>query len=104
MTSREIKDLTPAMQVLWNKFHDRCRRDESLRRQGLVPIIMCTKLDKDEVNRRNGGKTRLLTGEAFTIFLTQWGVPTYDDENWREVIKNAEAVGLKHEKGEFHGC
>lgn len=51
MASREIKDLSPAMQVLYNKFADRCRRDVNLLRAGVTVLLTCTYRDNDEQNR-----------------------------------------------------
>lgn len=42
MASREIKHLSPAMQVLYNKFNDRCRRDEWFQRNGVTVLLICT--------------------------------------------------------------
>jgi len=51
MASREIKDLSPAMQVLYNKFVDRCRRDLWLLKQGVSVILTCTYRDDAEQAR-----------------------------------------------------
>ena len=42
MASREIKDLSPEMQVLFNKFYDRCRRDSWLLKNGITVLLICT--------------------------------------------------------------
>lgn len=48
MSSREIRDLSPAMQVLFNRFADRVRRDQDLVRQGVTMMITCTYRSNDE--------------------------------------------------------
>lgn len=42
MASREIKHLSPAMQVYYNKFADRCRRDVELLKLGVTVLLICT--------------------------------------------------------------
>jgi peptidoglycan L-alanyl-D-glutamate endopeptidase CwlK len=42
MASREIRDLHPALQVMYNKFHDRCRRDTWFLRNGITILLTCT--------------------------------------------------------------
>lgn len=42
MASREIKDLSPAMQVYYNKFADKCRRDTWLLKNGISILLICT--------------------------------------------------------------
>lgn len=42
MASREIRDLSPAMQVLYNRFFDRCRRDIELQKMGVTVLLICT--------------------------------------------------------------
>lgn len=51
MASREIRDLSPAMQVLYNKFNDRCRRDIELQKLGVTVLLICTFRDQDEQAR-----------------------------------------------------
>lgn len=51
MASREIRDLHPHLQVLYNKFHDRCRRDTWLLRAGVTILLTCTYRSGDEQNR-----------------------------------------------------
>lgn len=42
MASREIRDLSLPMQVLYNKFSDRCRRDTELLKMGVSVLLTCT--------------------------------------------------------------
>lgn len=48
MTSREIKHLSPAMQVLYNKFYDRCRRDPWMLKNGVSVLLICTYRSAEE--------------------------------------------------------
>lgn len=48
MASREIKDLSPEMQVLYNKFNDRCRRDTWLLKNGISILLICTYRSNEE--------------------------------------------------------
>lgn len=48
MASREIRDLHPDVQVLYNKFFDRCRRDTWLLKNGVTVLLTCTYRSKDE--------------------------------------------------------
>lgn len=51
MASREIKDLSPAMQVLYNKFNDRCRRDTWLLKNGITVLLICTYRSNEEQDK-----------------------------------------------------
>jgi peptidoglycan L-alanyl-D-glutamate endopeptidase CwlK len=42
MASRDIKDLSGDMQIMYNKFFDRCRRDTELLRLGVSVLLTCT--------------------------------------------------------------
>lgn len=42
MVSREIKHLHPDLQVLYNKFFDRCRRDTWMLKNGITILLTCT--------------------------------------------------------------
>lgn len=42
MASREIKHLAPEVQVLYNRFHDRCRRDPWMLKEGITVLLICT--------------------------------------------------------------
>lgn len=48
MASREIKDLSQAMQVYYNKFNDKCRRDTWLLKNGISILLICTFRSMDE--------------------------------------------------------
>ena len=51
MASREIRDLSPAMQVLYNKFADKCRRDVNLLKQGVSVLLTCTYRSAEEQDK-----------------------------------------------------
>lgn len=51
MASREIRDLSPRMQVLHNKFIDRCRRDPWFQRNGITILVYCTYRSPEEQAR-----------------------------------------------------
>jgi peptidoglycan L-alanyl-D-glutamate endopeptidase CwlK len=48
MPSREIRDLSPKMQVLHNKFMDRCRRDTWFLKNGITVLVTCTYRSNEE--------------------------------------------------------
>lgn len=48
MASRNIGDLSPTMQVLYNRFNDRCRRDTDLLKDGVAVLLTCTYRSDDE--------------------------------------------------------
>lgn len=48
MASREIKDLRPEMQVLFNKFNDKVRRDPWFQRNGISLLLTCTYRSEEE--------------------------------------------------------
>jgi peptidoglycan L-alanyl-D-glutamate endopeptidase CwlK len=48
MASREIRHLSDVMQVLYNKFNDRCRRDVELLKIGVTVLLICTHRDNEE--------------------------------------------------------
>lgn len=48
MASREIRHLSAAMQVLYNKFSDRCRRDVELLKLGVTVLLICTYRSNEE--------------------------------------------------------
>jgi peptidoglycan L-alanyl-D-glutamate endopeptidase CwlK len=123
MASREIRDLSPAMQVLYNRFNDRCRRDQDLARAGVTVLLICTYRSDEEqeelyaqgrtkpgaiVTRAKPGKSkhnaRLPTGEpaaeAFDVVPLRhgrpvWGTEGEDGELWQKVGAHGVAVGLK---------
>lgn len=51
MASRDIKDLHPDVQVLYNKFFDKCRRDTWLARNGISILLTCTYRSNEEQNQ-----------------------------------------------------
>jgi peptidoglycan L-alanyl-D-glutamate endopeptidase CwlK len=48
MASREIRHLSPAMQVMFNKMHDRVRRDPWFQRAGVSMLLICTHRSNEE--------------------------------------------------------
>lgn len=51
MASREIKHLSQTMQVLYNKFHDRCRRDPWMLKNGISILLTCTYRSPEEQDK-----------------------------------------------------
>jgi len=49
--SRDIKDLHPDVQVLYNKFHDRCRRDPWFLKNGITVLVTCTYRSPEEQDK-----------------------------------------------------
>jgi peptidoglycan L-alanyl-D-glutamate endopeptidase CwlK len=48
MSSREIKHLHPDVQVMYNKFFDRCRRDPWMLKNGITVLLICTYRSNEE--------------------------------------------------------
>ncbi len=48
MASREIKHLSADMQIMYNKFFDRCRRDPWFLKNGITILLTCTHRSNDE--------------------------------------------------------
>lgn len=93
MTSREVRDLAPEIQVLWNKFHDRVRRDITLQRMDISILLSCTKREgkhKDLIYRT--------PSEAFEIVMLRDGRPETMLVN---IIEHAASVGLKYNGHSF---
>lgn len=65
MASRNIADLSPAMQVLYNRFADRCRRDVELLKLGVAVLLICTYRSKEEQDRTYA-QGRTLPGKVVT--------------------------------------
>lgn len=51
MASREIKHLREDVQVMYNKFFDRCRRDTWLLKNGISILLTCTYRSNEEQDR-----------------------------------------------------
>ena len=113
MASREIRDLSPEMQVLYNKFYDRCRRDTGLLKEGISVILLCTYRSEEEqekllargliASKKNGHSHVDVRGkpsaEAFDIGVLLHVVMTGGD---MRIAEHAEAVGLiQSEPGTF---
>lgn len=102
MSSREIKDLSSSMQVKYNKFSDKCRRDLELVKHGISVILTCTNRSKDEQNKLAGlglgdrSCPCIHSGSAFDVALLRYGkvVPSEGDY-WAIVSAHADSVGLK---------
>lgn len=123
MASREIKDLSPKMQVLYNKFYDRCRRDTWLLKNGISILLICTFRSPEEqailwaqgrtkpghiVTNAKPGKSKhnvlaangAPSAEAFDIVPLRngkpiWGTSGDDLEVWQIIGSHGVAVGLK---------
>jgi peptidoglycan L-alanyl-D-glutamate endopeptidase CwlK len=123
MASREIRDLSPAMQVLYNRFHDRVRRDPELAREGVTVLLTCTHRSDEEqdrlyaqgrttpgpiVTRAKAGKSwhnaKTPQGdpaaEAFDVVPLRLGKPVWGTEGadlvlWMRIGEHGKAVGLK---------
>lgn len=101
MASREIRDLSPATQVLWNKFHDRCRRDTVLLKMGVTVMLTCTYRATDEQERLGlSTKARLCvrgtdgkpSSHGFEILTFEHCRPT--GKYFPVIDEHAKAVGL----------
>lgn len=92
MTSREIKDLSPKLQVLWNKLNDKVRRDIELRKRDISILLTCT--------QRGDGKAKIsrTPSEAFEIITLLHGRVT---ELIPAIVQHAEEVGLKYDGTSF---
>lgn len=110
MSSREVRDLSPAMQIKYNKWHDLCRRDLELVKHGITIILTCTNRTKDEQNKLAGlglgdrSCPCIHDGRAFDIAILRYGkVVSNEGEFWNIVVRHAESVGLKKGCGGFYG-
>lgn len=93
MSSREVRDLVPELQVLWNKLHDRVRRDVECQRRGITVLLICTHRDgrgKDKIERT--------PSEAFELIVLRDGRLI---DLGTEIIKFANEVGLKYDGTSF---
>lgn len=119
MSSREIRDLSPEMQVLYNKFADRCRRDTNLLKDGVSVLLTCTYRSNEEqtklyeqgrtqpghiVTNAKAGKSKhnvtvngVPAAEAFDVVPLRNGKPVWDsaDPAWQVIGAHGKAVGLK---------
>lgn len=123
MASREIRHLSPAMQILFNRFNDRCRRDPVLVQAGVAVMLICTYRDDEEqaklyaagrtapgpiVTKAKPGRSKhnvkLADGtpaaEAFDVVPLRhgkpvWGVSGDDGAVWQQIGEHGAAVGLK---------
>lgn len=83
MASREIRHLSPEMQVLYNKFHDKVRRDTWLLKNGISWLLTCTYRSSEEQTQLYAqGRTKpgpIVTnakpGESDHNITTASGVP-----------------------------
>jgi peptidoglycan L-alanyl-D-glutamate endopeptidase CwlK len=120
MASRNIGDLSQAMQVLYNRFNDRCRRDLELLKLGVSVLLVCTYRSAAEqdalyaqgrtapgaiVTRAKGGQSKhnattpqgRPAAEAFDVVPVVNGTPVWNDTDpaWQMIGANGVAVGLK---------
>ena len=121
MASREIRDLSPEMQVLYNKFYDRVRRDVELAKRGLTILPICTYRSVEEQAKLLGaGKTSVKPGkskhnmttprgqpaaEAVDVIMLEYGQPMTVGAHGAELADHAKAVGLVmtiSERGAYH--
>ena len=101
MTSREIRDLTPVMQAMFNRFNDRVRRDLELQKEGISIILTCTHRSEAECNKigeRGKPKISRIPSEAFEIAMLKYGLIAMTDSR---IIAHAKEVGLEHHAGSF---
>lgn len=101
MTSREIRDLSPVMQALFNRFNDRVRRDQELQKEGISIILTCTYRSESECNKigeRGKPKISRIPSEAFEIAMLKYGLITMID---KRIVKHAQEVGLEFHSGSF---
>lgn len=101
MASREVKDLSAATQVMWNKFHDRVRRDTTLLKYGWSIMLSCTHRPVDEqemlhLSRKASICLRDSAGKpdsrGFEIVIMQYGMPV--QHSVPEIAQHAANVGL----------
>lgn len=93
MASREIRDLTPEAQVLWNKFHDRCRRDTRLLRHGVVVLLTCTSRDRSE--RDASGGAPLVQNGSFEFYVLRYGrIMLVSDDSIEIVRQHLRDIGI----------
>lgn len=100
VNSREIRHLSAEMQVLYNRFNDKCRRDPWFLKNGITVLLICTFRDNEAqdalyaqgrtkpgriVTRAKGGKSKhnatLPNGtpaaEAFDVVPLRYGKPIW---------------------------
>lgn len=102
MSSREIRDLSQEMQVLWNKLHDRVRRDVECQKRGLSILLTCTHRSEEECDKlglRGKQKIARKPSEAFEFLAFCHGrlfaaCP-------QQIIEHARALGLKEVDGSW---
>ena len=101
MASREIRDLSAATQIIWNRFHDRVRRDTTLLKYGWSILLVCTHRPADEQEKlRLSPKAKICNRDTagqpdsrgFEIVVLQYGMPV--SSAVPEIANHATAVGL----------
>lgn len=106
MSSREVRDLHPEVQVKWNRFHDKVRRDTSLQKAGVSVLLTCTHRPHAEQvlvhNMGHGPRTYGISAvgsdgkpasRVFEATALVYGVIM----GWPDlVLAHAEASGLKY--------
>lgn len=120
MASREIRDLSKTTQVLYNKFHDLCRRDIQLLKHGIHVLLVCTYRSEEEQAKLYGlGLTTtkacgcahstvnskgLPESTAFDVALLRHGkIVPCEGPLWDSVVEHAKTVGLTKGCEGFHG-
>lgn len=93
MTSRELKALTQGLQVQFNKFHDRVRRDLELQKLKITILLTCTHREG-----RSKHKIERTPSEAFEIIVLMDGRPIGGDIR---VTRHATDAGLKYDGESF---
>lgn len=106
MASREIKYLSPAAQVLWQKFSDKVRRDTELLRDGYSLILTCTfrtQVEQEKLYERGDSLSRKAkisdvrgdgcASNGFEFLVLQYGRYVAAPQR---IIDHAEALGLRY--------
>jgi hypothetical protein len=97
MTSREVRELSPKMQVLWNKFNDQVRRHTGIQKLKWQLLLTCTHRDG-----RSKHKIERTPSEAFECLLLIDGRPDFRPmkDNWA-LMDFASNIGLKYDGESF---
>jgi len=93
--SREVRDLTPEVQVKWNKLHDRCRRDLRLKKRGISIILTCTKREQAQQEELGGKWSDAITkGRGFEFYILRHGRVVSDPETLEIIYEHTADLGL----------
>lgn len=114
MASREIRDLAPSTQILYNRFFDLCRRDVDLLKHGIQVLLICTKRTKEEEAKLYGlGITASKScgcrhagqngSTAFDVAVLRYGrIVDSGGAYWDQICTHADSVGLSRGCSGFH--